>query len=712
LSLYLKNQTLKKLQNTAIIKWQANVDLLASLTSATATAIMRGTPNDGFKALVVNQSEACTRLINGSHDLLESYCETVYRHQGKLWTSYDSGMIPFQAFPIRNPDKSPFGALCLVGFKAVHHTAAYRRIVEQFTSSIEADLKINGICLEKSLANILSTGNGEEKYIRLFESSRDSIFILNENHLFVECNEMALNMLERSRSEIIGRTPANISPKFQPNGSLSSDLAKKDTSLAFQGIDLCFEWVLLKSDGSPVPVEVSLCGFTENKEKYIYALVRNFTEKKIREKELSESEERFRTIYTQSADGVVLIEYLKGITECNNAAYNMLGLDSKEDLIGRRVMEFSPEIQPDGSRSSEASMAHIRTCLKNGQTRFEWVHLKKDGTPIWLDIVLTRIKYGNRELVHALWRDISNVKHFQNELLKHQYHLEELVDKKSKELLLAYEESQNLNEKLKHANSGLLKSNEKLSYQKKKLEDLLIELQNTREQLIDSEKMAVLGILTKGVAHEINNPLNFIAGGSHLLESNLKEHFPEVIPMVDSFLDSINKGVDQIAEIVKFLGKYRRDFNRPKTICDVNEVVKDCLTILKIQYEERSIEVKLNLFGEPIIFLANVGEMHHAILNILINAVEAISGSGNIHISSERTSDMISLIISDDGHGINEADFKKIYDPFFTTKDPGKYSGIGLSMTKKIIMDHRGSIKCKSKPGSGSTFTVNLPLAT
>ncbi len=703
---------MKKLQNTAIIKWQSNVDLLASWTSATATAIMRGTPNDGFKALVVNQSEACTRLNNGSHDLLESYCETVYRHQGKLQNSSDSERIPFQAFPIRYPDKTPFGALCVVGFKAVHQTAAYRKILEQFTSSIESDLQVNGINLETSFSKKNSKVNGEEKYKRLFESSRDSIFVLNENHLFVECNETALNMLERSRNEIIGQTPANISPKFQPNGSLSSDLAKKDTSLAFQGIDLCFEWVLQKSDGSPVPVEVSLCSFTENKQKYIYALVRNFTEKKIREKKLRESEERFRTIYTQSADGVVLIESNQGITECNNAAYEILGLDSKEDVLGKNVLDFSPEFQPDGSRSSEASIAHLRTCLRNGQTRFEWVHLKKDGSPIWLDIVLTRMKYGNRELVHALWRDISTVKHYQDELLKHQNHLQELVNNKSKELLLAYEESQNLNEQLTLANSGLLKSNEKLSYQKKKLEGLLIELQNTREQLIDSEKMAVLGILTKGVAHEINNPLNFIAGGSHLLESNLKEHFPETIPMVNSFLDSINLGVDQIAKIVDFLGKYRRDFDKPKTICDLNEVVKDCLTILKIQYEERSIEVKLKLFEEPIIFLANVGEMHHAILNILINAVEAIAGSGNIHISSERTSDMISLIISDDGHGINEEDLKKIYDPFFTTKDPGVYSGVGLSMTKKIIMDHRGSIKCKSKVKAGSTFTVNLPLAT
>lgn len=278
--------------------------------------------------------------------------------------------------------------------------------------------------------------------------------------------------------------------------------------------------------------------------------------------------------------------------------------------------------------------------------------------------------------------------------------------------MLAYEESKNLNEQLEHANSGLQISNQKLSYRKRKLEELLVELQNTREQLIDSEKMAVLGIFTKGVAHEINNPLNFISGGSHLIEKNLKEHCPDIIPKVDSYLDLINKGVERIAEIVAFLGKYRRDYDLPKTICDINEVVKNCLTILKIQYEERSIEVKLELLEEPIILLANEGEMHHAILNILVNAVEAITGSGNIHISSERTSDLIRLEISDDGHGINEEDLKNIYDPFFTTKDPGIYSGIGLSMTKKIVMDHRGTLKCISRAKEGSTFIITLPLAT
>jgi PAS domain S-box-containing protein len=251
-----------------------------------------------------------------------------------------------------------------------------------------------------------------EIYHLLFESANDAILIISAGFVFIDCNKVASKMFGRPKREIIGLTPVDdsITPKFQSNGQLSSELGKEKFSLARQGKDIRFEWIHKKKNGTEFPVEISLFGFVASRKKNFFAILKDLTEMKRKEHELKESEERFRNIFTQSADGILILQPSKGFIDCNPAALKQLQYDRKEELIGKNPWEISPEFQPDGSRSREKAEIVMQRCLDEGNTNFEWVHLKKNGEPIFFDVVLTRIEFQKKEYFHCLLRDITKRK--------------------------------------------------------------------------------------------------------------------------------------------------------------------------------------------------------------------------------------------------------------------------------------------------------------
>lgn len=236
------------------------------------------------------------------------------------------------------------------------------------------------------------------------------------------------------------------------------------------------------------------------------------------------------------------------------------------------------------------------------------------------------------------------------------------------------------------------------------------ELQKTQKLLVTSEKMASLGVMAMGIAHEINNPLNFIKNGVEALESRIKEDFPEKATEYEPMLKIVREGVKRSTNIVMSLNHFSRKSPNMDERCDLVSIIENCLLILHNKIKNK-VQI-ITSFDKCSIVIGNEGRLHQALLNILANAAQAIEKKGTINIITAQKEDKIEVTIEDDGMGIPPENLSKISDPFFTTKAPGEGTGLGLFITYSIIEEHDGDIDVISNAGKGTIFMVSLPKWT
>jgi len=221
--------------------------------------------------------------------------------------------------------------------------------------------------------------------------------------------------------------------------------------------------------------------------------------------------------------------------------------------------------------------------------------------------------------------------------------------------------------------------------------------------------MASLGILTAGVAHEINNPLNFIYGGYTGLKNYFDADDKTANDEIAFFLDSINTGVERATKIIDSLGQFSRITDSFKEKCDIHKILDDCLVMLDINIKGR-IVLKKEYTSSKVIIAGNSGKLHQVFLNILNNSIQAIDDQGEIVVQTKCDNSNVQIIITDNGHGIREDNLSKIVNPFYTTKEAGEGTGLGLSITFSILKEHKGSIAFDSKENEYTKAIVKLPL--
>lgn len=228
------------------------------------------------------------------------------------------------------------------------------------------------------------------------------------------------------------------------------------------------------------------------------------------------------------------------------------------------------------------------------------------------------------------------------------------------------------------------------------------------QKVMQSEKLALVGQLSANVAHELNNPLQGILTFSHLL---LEEHECQD-PNAQYSLEKIVGQANRCRDIIRGLLDFSRQRKPDKTYCDVNEVLQECISLVEHQALFHNIQVNKNLQDDLPLAVIDSAQMERVFINMIMNAAEAMEGSGYLTLSTRRNLENghVEVAFSDTGPGIRDENLKRIFDPFFTTKDVGHGTGLGLAISYGIVKSHDGSITVKSELGQGTTFIVSLPM--
>lgn len=263
---------------------------------------------------------------------------------------------------------------------------------------------------------------------------------------------------------------------------------------------------------------------------------------------------------------------------------------------------------------------------------------------------------------------------------------------------------------LEEYNKGLeqkvLDRTQELGRKNRELEEGYRKLQTTQQQLIKSEKMASLGILSAGIGHEINNPLNFIKHGAISLKEELQSKKQTVD--YDPYFEAIEEGVNRASAIVMGLSHFSLTGEAMDESCDLHQILDNSLVLLASRMRSKKIEVIKSYEADPCVVLGNAGKLHQAFTNIITNAEQAIPFEGVIRLISSYQHGRVVVEISDTGSGMDKSVLQKVTDPFFTTKSPGEGTGLGMFICQVIVDEHEADMQITSEKGRGTTFVISF----
>jgi len=416
---------------------------------------------------------------------------------------------------------------------------------------------------------------------------------------------------------------------------------------------------------------------------------------------LNESENKLRKITESAQDAIVMVDNSGNISFWNAAAEKIFGYPAHEALGKNLHQLLVPPKYREASHDGFARFRHSGEGAVVGNTR-ELVALHKNGEEFPIELSLSAVKIDEVWQGIGIVRDITERKKMEKQAADH------------------YEQIANIN-------TGLVAAHQKL--------------QQAQNQLLQSEKMASIGLLAAGVAHEINNPIGYVNSNLGTLNKYLANLLAVLdryeaaeaalgadSPLVEElrqfkkkvYLERIRKdihlviaesqqGLERVKKIVLDLKNFSRTESEEKwTLADVHQCLESTLNVVWNELKYKCEVVKEYAALPDIQCLPS--QLNQVFMNLLVNAAQAIEVRGKVTIRTGQEGDRIWVEVSDTGNGIPAENIPRLFDPFFTTKPVGKGTGLGLSVSYSIVEKHHGRIEVHSEAGKGSTFRVWLPV--
>jgi PAS domain S-box-containing protein len=654
------------------------------------------------------------------------------------------------------------------------HVVVSRDISER--KKAECDLRELTHALERRVTERTAALTASEARLRaMVEHAPEAIVVYSaDTGRFLFGNQHACDLYGVPMSRLPELTPMDVSPEFQPDGRLTSEVAREKLAEVLAGKTAVFEWIHQRPDGSLIPTEVRLLHLPAEGQNLIRASIIDNTERKRAERALRESEAKFRALFEGSSHGVVLHDENE-VLEANPAAVRIMRRCSARELVGKHPSEMAPPLQPNGESSAALARKYVGECMTLGSARFEWIASAPDGGEIPLEVTLTRIEWSGRQVIQALITDITERTRAQAALMESEarfsaafraspaligilrisderyvlaneaylnwlgYTQEEVLGCSCIELGLwenLADRDSVLNDMRSH---GSIRQREcrwrnrhgqrftiLLSAETIRLNDtphmIIMAIDITQRKRAEEELLKTLerekelsqlkSSFVSMVSHEFRTPLGIIQSSGELLRDFSGKMDPtERNEQLQSIVRNTRRMAGMMEEVLVLSRLDAGKLDFEPATLDLNVFCRRVVDEV-LSATSRRCSIELSLGSIPANAKADERLLGHIFTNLLSNAIKYSEPGAVVFFRLERDGADVLCIVRDQGIGISSEDQQQLFKAFYRGGNVGTRpgTGLGLLLVKRCTELHEGNVELNSVAGAGTTVTVRLPV--
>jgi PAS domain S-box-containing protein len=643
---------------------------------------------------IVDSNEAMERLLGYAHGELES--RTVYELVDDAREGVDARLekLRHATTPMHAERQYRCKDGSLVDVEVSATTIAYGG--RQVACTV-----VHDISQRKRAEELLRASEARGRLI--VETALDAFVAMDADGRITDWNAQAQETFGWSRQEVLGKLVAETIIPHRFRDAHANGLAKFLATGEGPVLGKRLELVGRHRAGLEFPIEITIVPARHGDSFQFFAFIHDITDRKKAAHDLEESvraereameklrqtEEQNRVVVQQAADGITLVDAeTLTVIEVNEAFARMVGYTPQE-LVGRPIAEFIVD-----TAAGVAARAH-KTIDAPQPSIVQRQYRRRDGSVVDVEKNATVLTLKGRRVLCTIIHDVT--------------------------------------ERNRAARA--------LQEQHRQLEEAHEQLKRAQSQLVQSEKLAGLGQMVAGVAHEINNPLSFVANNVAVFQRDakalvrliqlyeradeiLKEHDGQLLSEIRELSEAVDltyttanldemllrsrDGLRRIQQIVKDLRDFARLDESDLHEVDLNAGVESTINIIQGNAKKKRVTIEKRLTPLPLVS-CHPAKVNQVVMNLISNAIDATPEGGRVTVATSPNGNHVKIEVSDTGPGVPDTIRQRIFDPFFTTKPPGEGTGLGLSISYGIVQDHGGTIELVSKPSEGAHFIVTLP---